>query len=121
MKLGFISAVLSSGIGVIYSFLYYRFLVDFSSVLPIWKVAAGLISFTLLFFYVHQLFLLWIKQFPTFWFSLTFSLGSFVSIIYPMIERVYVDDCEFYPGFVIPLHFLPILMFLTFNKYTTQR
>jgi hypothetical protein len=96
-------------------------LFDFSTVLPIWKVAFGLISFTLILFYVHLLFKRVMKQNPTFWFGLTFSILTFVSILYPMIDRVYVDAAEFYPGFVIPLHFLPLLMFFTFYQLDTQK
>lgn len=121
VKLGLTSALCSSAIGVLYTNVYYHLLFDFSTVLPIWKVAFGLISFSLILFYCHLFFRSRIKQNPMFWFAFTFSLLTFVSILYPMLERVYVDASEFYPGFVIPLHFLPILMFFTFHQLSTQK
>jgi hypothetical protein len=121
VRLASTSATSASFIGMLYSFAYYQLLFDFSTVLPIWKVAFGLISFTLILFYVHLLFKKVFKQNPTFWFGLTFSILTFVSILYPMMERVYVDASEFYPGFVIPLHFLPIVMFFTFHQLDSQK
>ncbi len=114
VKLGLTSALSASVLGTLYTAVYYRLLFDFSTVLPIWKVTFGLISFTLLLFYAHLFFLKRLKKNPTFWFGITFSIVTFVSILYPMLERVYVDASEFYPGFVIPLHFLPLLLLLTF-------
>jgi len=121
VKLALISALCASFLGVLYTSIYYQLLFDFSTVLPIWKIAFGLISFTLILFYVHLLCKKVLKRNPTFWFGLTFSMLTFVSILYPMMERVYVDASEFYPGFIIPLHFLPILMFFTFHQLETQK
>jgi uncharacterized membrane protein len=120
VKLAVTSALCASLLGVLYTYSYYQLLFDFSTVLPIWKVAFGLISFTLILWYVDLICLKLFKQNPTFWFGLTFSIVTFVSILYPITERVYVDATEFYPGFVIPLHFLPILMFFTFHQLDTQ-
>lgn len=121
VKLALTSAFCASLIGTLYSYAYYQLLFDFSTVLPIWKVAFGLTSFTLILFYVHLFFRKMIKQNQTFWFGMTFSILTFVSILYPILERVYVDAAEFYPGFVIPLHFLPILVFFTFHQLDTQK
>ncbi|MEY3844866.1 MAG: hypothetical protein RL293_1288 [Bacteroidota bacterium] len=121
VKLAFISSLCASFLGVLYTTIYYQLLFDFSTVLPIWKVAFGLISFTLILSYIHLAFRKVMKHYPTFWFGLTFSIITFVSILYPMIERVYVDASEFYAGFAIPLHFLPILMFFTFHHLDTQK
>ncbi len=121
VKLALTSAFCASFIGMLYAFTYYQLLFDFSTVLPIWKIAFGLISFTLILWYVHLIFLKVFKKNPTFWFGLTFSSLTFVSILYPMMQRVYVDASEFYPGFVIPLHFLPILMFFTFHQLHSQK
>jgi hypothetical protein len=121
VKLALTSAFCASLIGTLYSYAYYQLLFDFSTVLPIWKVAFGLTSFTLILFYVHLFFRKMIKQNPMFWFGMTFSILTFVSILYPILERVYVDAAEFYPGFVIPLHFLPILVFFTFHQLDTQK
>jgi len=121
VKLALMSALCASLIGMLYAYAYYQLLFDFSTVLPIWKIAFGLISFTLILFYVHFVFLKLFKHNPTFWFGLTFSIVTFVSILYPITERVYVDAAEFYPGFVIPLHFLPMLMFFTFHQLSTQK
>ena len=121
VKLALTSALCTSAIGMLYTYFYYQLLFDFSTVLPIWKVAFGLISFSLILFYCHLFFWSKIKQNPTFWFALTFSLLTFVSILYPMMEKVYVDAAEFYPGFVIPLHFLPVLMFFTFYQLVPQK
>jgi hypothetical protein len=114
VKLALTSAFCASFIGILYTYAYYQLLFDFSTVLPIWKVAFGLI-------YVHLLFTKVVKQNPTFWFGWTFSIVTFVSMLYPMMQRVYVDASEFYPGFVIPLHFLPILMFFTFHQLYPQK
>jgi uncharacterized membrane protein len=121
VKHALLSAFSACLLGAFYVYFYYQMLFDFSTVLPIWKVAFGLISFTLILFYVHLLFKRVVKQNPTFWFGLTFSILTFVSILYPMMDRVYVDAAEFYPGFVIPLHFLPLLMFFTFYQLDTQK
>jgi uncharacterized membrane protein len=121
VKLALTSALCASLIGTLYTYFYYQLLFDFSTVLPIWKVAFGLISFTLILFYVHLVFIKVIKQNPTFWFGLTSSIVTFVSILYPITKRVYVDASEFYPGFVIPLHFLPVLMFFTFHQLPTLK
>jgi hypothetical protein len=121
VKRALTSAFCASFIGILYAYAYYQLLFDFSTVLPIWKVAFGLISFTMILWYVHLIFLKVFKHNPKFWFGLTFSIVTFVSILYPMTERVYVDATEFYPGFVIPLHFLPILMFFTFYQLSTQK
>jgi uncharacterized membrane protein len=121
VKLALTSAFCASLIGTLYAYFYYQLLFDFSTVLPIWKVAFGLISFSLILFYVHLVFIKVIKQNPTFWFGLAFSIVTFVSILYPITESVYVDASEFYPGFAIPLHFLPILMFFTFHQLYPQK
>ncbi|MFM6935879.1 MAG: hypothetical protein ACKOXP_10575 [Flavobacteriales bacterium] len=121
VKLGLTSALSASALGTLYTFVYYRLLFDFSAVLPIWKVTFGLISFTLLLFYAHFLFTKVFHKNPTFWFGITFSILTFASILYPMLERVYVDASEFYPGFAIPLHFLPILMFFSFYQLYHQK
>lgn len=121
VKLALTSALSASLIGTFYVYAYYQLLFDFSTVLPIWKVAFGLISFTLMLFYIHLVFRKVMKQNPTFWFGWTSSIVTFVSILYPMTEQVYVDATEFYPGFVIPLHFLPLLMFFTFHQLDTQK
>ena len=121
VKLALTSAFCASLIGTLYAYFYYQLLFDFSTVLPIWKVAFGLLSFTLILFYVHLAFRKVMKQNPTFWFGLTSSIVTFVSILYPIMERVYVDATEFYPGVVVPLHFLPLLMFVTFHQLDTQK
>ena len=121
VKLALTSAFCARFIGLLYAYVYYQLLFDFSTVLPIWKIAFGLISFTLILWYVHLVFLKVFKQNPTFWFGLTFSSVTFVSILYPITQRVYVDASEFYPGFVLPLHFLPILMFFTFHQLYPQK
>jgi hypothetical protein len=121
VTLGFVSAMFAGTIGVLYTYFYYHYLFDFSSVLPLWKVFFGLTSFTLLFYYLQYFMIKWIKQNARFWFALIFSLGSFISILYPIVEKVYVDAPEFYPGFVIPLHFLPILMLFTFSNLTSKQ
>lgn len=116
VKLGLTSALSASVLGTLYTYFYYQTLFDFSAVLPIWKVAFGLISFTLMLFYAQYLMCKIVKRHAMFWFALIFSIGTFASILFPITERVYVDASEFYPGFVIPLHFLPILLFLTFYQ-----
>ncbi|MEY4659148.1 MAG: hypothetical protein RJB36_914 [Bacteroidota bacterium] len=121
LKLGFISALLAGTIGALYTYFYYDLLFDFSSVLPVWKVFFGLCSFTLILFYCQQLFTKVFKRNATFWFGFIFSITSFTSILYPITEKIYVDASEFYPGFVIPLHFLPMLMVLTFYTYNQQK
>jgi len=121
VKLGLYSALSACVLGTLYTYFYYQTLFDFSAILPLWKVSFGLISFTLILFYMQSLFCKLLNHRAMFWFSLSASIGSFVSIIYPITERVYVDASEFYPGFVIPLHFLPTLMFITFYHLFTQK
>jgi hypothetical protein len=121
LKLGFISALLAGTIGVLYTYFYYDLLFDFSSVLPLWKVFFGLCSFTLLLFYGHMICTRIFQRNASFWFALMCSFASFASIFYPITERVYVDASEFYPGFVIPLHFLPMLLFFTFFTLHQQK
>lgn len=115
-NLGIISGIVSSVIGGIYAFVYYKYMFDFSVVLPIWKIIATYFSLGLIaggaLFVFDRLF----PKYGTLFFNLKFALLSFASILLPILK--FIDGVEFpelFPGFAIPLHFFFPIIFLSLS------
>ena len=113
----FISFISSLGASV-YVSKYYELIADFSSILPFWKITATFFSVGLFLagfnFVLNKLFL----KLGLLIFNITLSLLTLSSILFPIMKADFPDSLEmteFYPGFVIPLHFILPLFWLALS------
>ena len=97
---------------------YYELIADFSSILPFWKITATFFSVGLFLagfhFVLNKLFL----KLGLLIFNITLSLLTLSSILFPIMKADFPDSLEmteFYPGFVIPLHFILQLFWLALS------
>ena len=114
----FISFISSLGASV-YVSKYYELIADFSSILPFWKITATFFSVGLFLagfhFVLNKLFL----KLGLLIFNITLSLLTLSSILFPIMKADFPDSLEmteFYPGFVIPLHFILPLFWLALSQ-----
>ena len=113
----FISFISSLGASV-YVSKYYELIADFSSILPFWKITATFFSVGLFLagfhFVLNKLFL----KLGLLIFNITLSLLTLSSILFPIMKADFPDSLEmteFYPWFVIPLHFILPLFWLALS------
>ncbi|MCF8410664.1 MAG: hypothetical protein K9G31_05145 [Crocinitomicaceae bacterium] len=118
--LGFVVAVLSSATGIAYSFNYYK-LFDFSAVLPFTKIAWLFTSGSLLVAGLSFVFNKFMKAIGGLIFNVLLAFGTIGSVIiptvYPPTFPAEIEMPEFYPAFVIPLHFMVPMIWFALSSY----
>jgi len=118
--LGFVVAVLSSATGIAYSYKYYQ-LFDFSAVLPFTKIAWLFTSGSLLIAGLSFVINKFLKSIGLLVFNILLAFGTIGSVIiptmYPPVFPETIEMPEFYPGFVIPLHFMVPMIWFALSSY----
>jgi hypothetical protein len=122
--LALVVAVVSSLISGIYTYNYYKYLFDFSSVLPIWKIIASYFSISLIATGLRFLFDLMFQKFGELFFNIVLSFLTILSIMHPILLNGDFEMAEMYPGFAIPIYFIFTIIWLalasTFIKKTIK-
>jgi hypothetical protein len=119
--LGFVVAVLSSATGIAYSYKYYEILADFSVVLPFTKIAWLFTSGSLLIAGLSFVINKFLKSIGLLIFNVLLAFGTIGSVIiptlYPPVFPETIEMPEFYPAFVIPLHFMVPMIWFALTSY----
>ena len=110
--LALVVAVVSSLISGIYTYNYYKYLFDFSAVLPIWKIIASYFSISLIATGLRFLFDLMFPKFGELFFNIKLGLLTILSIIHPILMNGDFEMAEMYPGFAIPIYFIFTIIWL---------
>ena len=102
---GMIVSMLSSLLGMVYTFFSYTILFDFSNTIPIWKIPVTFLTIGLILSGVYYIVL---EKKPVLLLASNICLVilSFLSIILPIVATVPDEFPEMFPIFAIPLHFL---------------
>lgn len=111
-------AAIASVVAVCYMFFYFKYLFDFSTILPFWKVVSVYFSISLflagIYFGIQSKF----NKKGALISNIILALGAFVSILIPITRMgVFVENAEFYAGFAIPLHFILPMFWLATASY----
>lgn len=121
--LALVVAVISSLVAGLYAFSYYKYMFDFSMVLPIWKIVAAYFSIALIATGLRFLFDLIFPRFGELIFNIKFGFLTIISIIHPILVNGDFEMAEMYPGFAIPIYFIFTIIWLalapTFIKKPT--
>jgi len=111
-------AAIASFLAATYMFIYFKYLFDFSNILPYWKVISTYFSLSLMLAAVYFLAQIKLPKVNTLLISILVSLLAFVSILIPITRMgVFVENAEFYAGFAIPLHFILPMSWLATAPY----
>ena len=110
--LALVVAVISSFISGIYTYNYYKYLFDFSAVLPIWKIVATYFSIALITTGLRFLFDLIFPKFGELFFNIVLSFLTILSIMHPILLNGDFEMAEMYPGFAIPIYFIFTIIWL---------
>jgi len=117
---GVVVSIISSVVGVSYTYCSYHFLFDFSKTLPIWKIVITYVFLGLLFsglyFVVNEFFTTYLI-----FLNIAVVLISFLSIIWPIIVNIDEEFPEMFPSFAIPLHFIFPLFWLALFPHFFKR
>jgi hypothetical protein len=110
--LAIITAVISSLLGGIYAYYYYKILFDFSMILPVWKIVSAYFSIALIATGLRFLFDLMFPKFGELCFNIVLSFLTILSIMHPILMNGDFEMAEMYPGFAIPLYFIFTIIWL---------
>ena len=116
--LGLAVSFISSLGASVYVTKYYELIANFSLILPLWKIIACYFSLGLI---VSGLYFISSKLSPKFGgmiFNISLVFASLSSILLPIMKEDFPESLEmteFYPGFVIPLHFIFPLFWLALS------
>jgi hypothetical protein len=126
LALGIVSGLLAGIASLVYAKVYHSSLgADFSKVARTVGILAGSIFGTILAALGYWILNKWLKDKGEIVFNFLFVLLSFASIAGPFAAKLPLDleAPELFPGLVIPMHFFPVLAWLTlkplFLKQTT--
>jgi hypothetical protein len=116
LVLGLASAFLSGLACVIYAQIYSRaFYVDFSKVINISDMIGSSVIGCLLMTAGYILLIKWKGNKLIPWANVVYGISSFASIVAVLSFKLPLDmeSPELFPGLAIPMHFFPVLSFLT--------
>ncbi len=114
--LGFASGILAGIASVIYAHVYNTAMgCDFSKIAKPIGIFATCLFAGMLAAVCYPLFIKWLKGKGDIVFNLIFVILTFASIIGPFAANLPLDvkTPELFPGLVIPMHFFPVLGWLT--------
>ena len=118
--LGFVVAMISIATGIGYSYYYFK-LFDFSAVMPFSKIAWLFTSGSLIIAGLSFLFNKFLKDLGGLIFNVILAFLSIGSVIlptmYPPSFPPQIEMPEFYPAFVIPLHFMVPVIWFALSSY----
>jgi hypothetical protein len=115
--LGFLTGLLSSLISLGYSYFFNIKLLDFSEILPYWKIIALDFALALVLSGNYFAFSLVVKRYYVLIFNVFFALLSILSVLIPITAQLpNIEFPEFYPTFAIPLHLIFSVIFLSLSS-----
>ena len=118
--LGFVVAVISSATGIAYSH-SFKELGDFTSVMPYSKIAWLFTSGSLLIAGLSFVINKFLKSIGLLIFNVLLAFVTIGSVIiptlYPPVFPETQEMIEFYPAFVIPLHFMVPMIWFALSSY----
>ncbi len=114
--LGLLAGALSSFVGGIYTYFFYRDLFDFSTILPIWKIVAVYFSLGLIASGLYFMIVRFSSKLGQLLFNITFAVIAILSVLIPINLKVpNIEFPEIYPVFAIPLHLFFSVIFLALS------
>jgi hypothetical protein len=121
VQIGLLVAFFSSIIGVSYTKMYYEFLFDFSFNLQVLKIPFIFLALSLLIAGLSWFFNRYIPKSGTLIFNVLLSTVALISILLPVFYTPNfskeVEMPEMFISFVLPLHFIVPLFWLTFSSH----
>ena len=117
--LGLAVSLISSLGAIIYVTKYYEVLENFSLILPLWKIIATYFTVGLSISGLCFLSTRLAPKFGSFIFNIVLVFATLSSILFPIMKADFpetLEMTEFYPGFVIPLHFILPLFWLALSQ-----
>lgn len=121
--LGILSAALSSIACIIYNKIYSTaFYVDFSKILNTAGIISSCVIGCLLMAVGYFIAIKWKGSKLIAWMNIFYSVLSFASIVGVLSFSLPLDmeSPEMFPGLAIPMHFFPVLSFLTVYPFFNQ-
>lgn len=105
---------ISTGMSWTHMYLFNTYLFDFSDVIPYWKIPVVYVLEGIVFSIVFEG-LLKVKRFSSSGVATNLILSSItlLSIVFPILATVHVDNNEFFPIYAIPLHFIFTLVYIS--------
>jgi hypothetical protein len=116
----FSSAALASVACIIYNTIYIKaFEINYSTVLNMGGIIGSCVFGCVLMATAYHIVFRWKGNKLLGWLNIVFSLLSFVSIIGVLGFQlpVSIESPEMFPGLAIPMHFFPVLGFLTIAPF----
>ena len=113
LLLGIATAVVSSLGAIMFAKFYNDTIFDYTKILSYTSIAAGctfVSIFAAVTFWAAQMIL---KSWAEFIFNAVFAIGSMASILYPISAEVQNDEFGYFMVYAIPLHFFPVLTWVT--------
>ncbi len=115
--LGLTAGVISSIVSCIFAYLFNQNLLDFSQVLPYWKISSVDISLSLIVVGVFYGLSMVSKTYYKPIFNSLFAICSIASVLIPITAKFKdLEFPEFYPTFAIPLHVIFSVIFLALSS-----
>lgn len=119
-SLGSTSTILSVAACAVYNRIYSEaFYVNFEKVIGLFDIMAACAIGCFLMATAYMAIIKWKGEQLTGWLNILFSVFSFISIIGVLGYNLPLDIefPEMFPGLVIPMHFFPVLSFLTIYPF----
>ena len=116
--LGLVVSLISSLGAAVYVTKYYEVMANFSLILPLWKIIATYFTVGLSVSGLCFLSTRLAPKFGTIIFNIVLVFATLGSILFPIMKEDFpekLEMTEFYPGFVIPLHFILPLFWLALS------
>ena len=116
--LGLVVSLISSLGAAVYVTKYYEVMANFSLILPLWKIIATYFALGLSLSGLYFLRTRLAPKFGTIIFNIVLVFATLGSILFPIMKEDFpetLEMTEFYPGFVIPLHFIFPLLWLALS------
>jgi len=116
--LGLVVSLISSLGAAVYVTKYYEVMANFSLILPLWKIIATYFALGLSLSGLYFLSTRLAPKFGTIIFNIVLVFATLSSILFPIMKEDFpetLEMTEFYPGFVIPLHFIFPLLWLALS------
>ena len=116
--LGLVVSLISSLGASVYVTKYYEVMANFSLILPLWKIIATYFTVGLSVSGFCFLSTRLAPKFGTIIFNIVLVFATLGSILFPIMKEDFpetLEMTEFYPGFVIPLHFIFPLFWLALS------
>ena len=123
LLIGLTAGVLAAIACLVYQKVYFKTNeVDFSKMLSPIKIIGACIAGTLIasvgYFILHR----WLKNKTAIVFNFTFVILSFASILAAIAVKLPLDleNPELFPGLAVPMHFFPVIAWLTLSPLLQQ-